>query len=148
MNKNEAFSRVLIDGLLADQGWVITDPNAVRYEVVMQDGTRADYVLCDRHGHSLAVVEAKRYSINPADAAEQAKGYAKQLNVPYVFLTNGKEVLFWDWQNDAFPHAVKTFFKQDDLERRFASLQLRRDVLNVPIDLKIAGRDYQQECIQ
>jgi type I restriction enzyme R subunit len=39
MNRNEAFSRVLIDGLLADQGWVITDPNAVRYEVVMQDGT-------------------------------------------------------------------------------------------------------------
>jgi type I restriction enzyme R subunit len=29
-------------------------------------------VLCDRHGHSLAVVEAKRYSLNPADAAEQA----------------------------------------------------------------------------
>ena len=148
MNKNEAFSRVLIDGMLADQGWNTTDPNAVRYEVMMQDGTRADYVLCDRHGHSLAVVEAKRYSINPAEAGEQAKGYARQLDVPYIFLTNGKEVLFWDWQNDAFPHPVKTFFKQDDLERRFASLQLRRDVLNVPIDLKIAGRDYQQECIQ
>lgn len=41
MNKNEAFSRVLIDGLLADHGWNITDPNAVRYEVVMADGTRA-----------------------------------------------------------------------------------------------------------
>ena len=74
MNKNEAFARVLIDGLLADQGWKITNPNAVRYEVVMADGSRADYVLCDRHGHSLAVVEAKRDSISPADAAEQAKG--------------------------------------------------------------------------
>lgn len=31
MNKNEAFSRVIIDGLLADQGWNTTDPNAVRY---------------------------------------------------------------------------------------------------------------------
>ena len=28
MNKNEAFSRVIIDGLLADQGWNTTDPNA------------------------------------------------------------------------------------------------------------------------
>ena len=148
MNKNEVFSRVVIDALLAAQGWQTTDPNAVRFEVVMPDATRADYVLCDRHGRSLAVIEAKRYSVNPADAAEQAKNYAKQLGVPYVFLTNGKEVLFWEWEREAFPHAVKTFFKQDDLERRFATRQLRRDPLTVPIDLKIAGRDYQQACIQ
>ncbi len=148
MNKNEAFSRVLIDAMLAAQGWNVADPNAVRFEVVMPDGTRADYVLCDRNGRSLAVIEAKRYSVNPADAAEQAMGYAKQLDVPYVFLTNGAEVLFWEWQREAYPHPVKTFFKQDDLERRFASLTLRKDVLNVPIDVKIAGRDYQQDCIQ
>ena len=147
-NKNEAFSRVIIDAMLAAQGWNTTDPNAVRFEVVMADGTRADYVLCDRNGRSLAVVEAKRYSVNPADAGPQAKNYAKQLDVPYVFLTNGVEVLFWEWQREAYAHPVKSFFKQDDLERRFASLQLRRDVLAVPIDLKIAGRDYQQECIQ
>lgn len=148
MNKNEAFSRVLIDAMLAAQGWTVSDPNAVRFEVVMPDSTRADYVLCDRHGRSLAVIEAKRYSVNPADAAEQAKGYAKHMGVPYIFLTNGKEVLFWEWEREAFPHAVKTFFKQDDLERRFATRQLRRDPLTVPIDLKIAGRDYQQACIQ
>ena len=148
MKKNEAFSRVLIDAMLSAQGWDVTNPNAVRFEVVMPDNTRADYVLCDRNGRSLAVIEAKRYSVNPADAAEQAKGYAKQLDVPYVFLTNGSEVLFWEWQQEAYPHPVKTFFKQDDLERRFASLTLRKDVLNVAIDIKIAGRDYQQDCIQ
>lgn len=148
MNKNEAFSRALIDAMLTAQGWNVTDPNAVRCEVVMPDSTRADYVLCDRNGHSLAVIEAKRYSVNPADAAEQARGYARHLDVPYVFLTNGAEVLFWEWQREAYPHPVKTFFKQDDLERRHASLKLRRDILNVSIDLKIAGRDYQQDCIQ
>lgn len=148
MNKNEAFSRVVIDAMLAAVGWDTTDTNAVRYEVFMADGTRVDYVLCDRHGRSLAVVEAKRYSLNPADAAEQARNYARQLDVPYVFLTNGAEILFWEWQREAYAHPVKSFFKQDDLERRFASLQLRRDLLAVPIDLKIAGRDYQQDCIQ
>lgn len=148
MNKNEAFSRALIDAMLTAQGWNVTDPNAVRCEVVMPDSTRADYVLCDRNGHSLAVIEAKRYSVNPADAAEQARGYARHLDVPYVFLTNGAEVLFWEWQREAYPHPVKTFFKQDDLERRHASLKLRRDILNVSIDLKIAGRDCQQDCIQ
>lgn len=148
MNKNEAFSRVLIDAMLTAQGWDVTNPNAVRFEVTMPDGTRADYVLCDRNGHSLAVIEAKRYSVNPADAADQARNYAKHLDVPYVFLTNGAEVLFWDWKHEAYPHPVKTFFKQDDLERRHASLKLRRDITNIHIDLKIAGRDYQQNCIQ
>ena len=42
---NEAFARVKIDALLAAQGWNTHGPNAVRYEVVLPDGTRADYVL-------------------------------------------------------------------------------------------------------
>lgn len=147
MNKNEAVSRVVIDAMLTSQGWDVSNPNSVRLEVFMPDQTRADYVLCDRHGRSLAVIEAKRYSINPSDAAAQAKSYARQLNVPYVFLTNGEEILFWEWQKEAYPHPVKTFFKQDDLERRYASLQVRKDLLATPIDAKIAGRDYQTNCI-
>lgn len=95
MNKNEAFSRVLIDAMLTAQGWDMVGSNSVAFEEPMPDGTRADYVLRDRNGRSLAVIEAKRYSVNPADAAEQAKRYAMQLDVPYIFLTNGSEVLFW-----------------------------------------------------
>jgi len=145
---NEAFSRVIIDSQLNAQGWSLADGISVRYEVVLEDGTRADYVLCDRHGRSLAVIEAKRFSVSPGDAAEQAKNYAKQLNVPYIFLANGNEIRFWEWQREAYPRPVKTFFKQDDIERRFATLQVARKPLSVPIDVKIAGRDYQQECIQ
>jgi len=145
---NEAFSRVIIDSQLTAQGWSLADGISVRYEVVLEDGTRADYVLCDRHGRSLAVIEAKRFSVSPGDAAEQAKNYAKQLNVPYIFLANGNEIRFWEWQREAYPRPVKTFFKQDDIERRFATLQVARKPLSVPIDVKIAGRDYQQECIQ
>lgn len=145
---NEAFSRVIIDSQLTAQGWSLADGMSVRYEVMQDDGTRADYVLCDRHGRSLAVIEAKRFSVSPGDAAEQAKNYAKQLKVPYIFLANGDEIRFWEWQREAFPRPIKTFFKQDDLERRFATLQVARKPLSVPIDVKIAGRDYQQECIQ
>ena len=147
MSKNEAFSRVVIDRQLADQGWEVENHNAVRYEYPMADGTRADYVLCNRHGHSMAVIEAKRYSVNPGDAAEQARAYAQQLNVPYVFLANGAEIRFWEWEREAFPHPVKTFFKQDDLERRFATRQLKRDPLTVEIDKRIVERDYQKDCI-
>lgn len=81
---NEAFSRVVIDALLADVGWNLTDGRSVRYEYPLADGTRADYVLSDRHGRALAVIEAKRFSINPADAAPQGRAYAERIvNVSY-----------------------------------------------------------------
>ncbi len=114
---NEAFSRVKIDAQLKDQGWDVLNPNAVRFEYVLPDKTKADYVLCDRHGRALAVVEAKRAAINPAEAEVQAKACAAQLKVPYVFLANGEEIRFWEWQREAFPRAIKTFFSQGDLER-------------------------------
>ena len=82
---NEAFARAKIDALLSDVGWKLTDGISVRFEYILGDGQRADYVLCDRHGRSLAVIEAKKASINPAEAAGQAKHYATQLNVPLLF---------------------------------------------------------------
>ena len=51
----EAFSRVQIDGQLADVGWDLTDGRSVRYEYMLPDGTRADYVPSDRHGRAMAV---------------------------------------------------------------------------------------------
>jgi type I restriction enzyme, R subunit len=145
---NEAFSRVKIDAQLKDEGWEVTNPNAVRFEYPLTDGSRADYVLCDRNGRSLAVVEAKRASMNPADAANQAKAYAEQLKVPFIFLSNGEEVRFWDWQIEAHPRTVKTFFGPEDLERRYATRVVRRDPRSVAIDHRIVERDYQTDCIE
>jgi type I restriction enzyme R subunit len=145
---NEAHARVLINAQLNDQSWEIQDPNCVRYEVPLKDGTFADYVLCDRHGRSLAVIEAKRFSTNPGEAENQAKNYAQQLGVPFIFLSNGEEIRFWDWQREVFPRPVKTFFGQDDLIRRVASRQVRRDPQAVPIDRHIVERDYQTACIE
>jgi type I restriction enzyme R subunit len=147
MSTNEAFSRVKIDAQLKDQGWDVLNANAVRFEYVLPDKTKADYVLCDRHGRALAVIEAKRAAINPAAAEVQAKAYAAQLKVPYVFLANGEEIRFWEWQREAFPRAVKTFFSQGDLERRAATGHVQRDPLTIGIDKHIVERDYQTECI-
>ncbi len=145
--KNEAFARVFIDARLKEQGWDITDTNSVRYEVSLPDGTRADYVLCDRHGRSLAVVEAKKASINPGEAEAQGKAYAEQLKVPYVFLSNGEEIRFWEWQRESYPRQIKTFFSQGDLERRAATAFVKQDPLTIPIDKHIVERDYQIDCI-
>ena len=57
MSRNEAFSRVKIDAQLKDQGWDVLNPNAVRFEYVLPDKSKADYVLCDRHGRALAVIK-------------------------------------------------------------------------------------------
>jgi type I restriction enzyme R subunit len=144
---NEAFSRVKIDAQLRDQSWEITNTNAVRFEYVLPDRTKADYVLCDRHGRSLAVIEAKKAAINPAEAEAQARAYAAQLRVPYIFLANGEEIRFWEWQTQAFPRPVKTFFAPGDLERRAATGKVRKDLLSVAIDKHIVERGYQTDCI-
>ena len=148
MKSNEAFSRAKIDAQLKDEGWNPLDPNSVRFEYVLPDGTKADYVLCDRNGRSLAVVEAKRASISPADAALQARAYAEQLQVPFIFLSNGEEIRFWDWQLEAHPRPIKTFFGPEDLERRYATRVVRKDPRTVPIDRRIVERDYQTDCIE
>ena len=95
-NQGEAFSRAKIDALLKDVGWELTDGKSVRFEYVLENKTRADYVLCDRNGRLLAIIEAKRASINPVEAESQALTYAKLVKVPFIFLSNGEEIRFWD----------------------------------------------------
>ncbi len=147
MATNEAFSRTLIDAQLGDAGWKLSDGVSVRFEYPLSDGTKADYLLCDRNGRGLAVVEAKRSSVHAPTAADQARHYAELADVPFVFLANGREIWFWDWRNEAHPRLVSTFYGQTDLERRVATAVQRKDLLSVPIDKRIAGRDYQHDCI-
>ena len=144
----EAFSRVKIDALLRDAGWDLTDGVSVRFEYTLPDGTQSDYVLCDRSGRPMAALEAKRASINPAEARDQGCHYAEQLDVPFVFLSNGEEVWFLDRDTDAHARKIAGFYSQDDLERRIAARKVRRDLSSVAIDRTIVDRDYQIDCIE
>lgn len=116
----EAFSRVKIDAQLRDVGWSIDDGMSVRYEYMLPDGTRADYVLCNRHGHAVAVLEAKRTYRSPRDGERQGRAYAEQLKVPFVFLCNGEEVWAWEPAVESHPRQVTTLPSQVDLERLIA----------------------------
>ncbi len=60
MSDGEAFSRVKIDGRLTEAGWTLADGISVRFAYTLPDGTEADYVLCDRHGRAMGVVEVRR----------------------------------------------------------------------------------------
>ena len=144
----EAFARVKIDGLLKDAGWNLTDGVSVLFEHALPDGTQADYALCDRSGRPMAALEAKRASIDPIAAQDQGRHYAEQLDVPFVFLSNGEEVRFLDRETDAHAREIAGFYSQDDLERRIAARNIRRDLSAVAIDRRIVDRDYQIDCIE
>ena len=66
----EAFSRVKIDAQLKDVGWTLDDAISVHFEYPLSHGTKADYVLCDRNGHPLAVIEAKGQSTMPTQTRD------------------------------------------------------------------------------
>lgn len=145
--QTEAFSRVKIDAQLRDVDWQIDDGHSVRFEYTLPDSTRADYVLCNRHGHSIAVLEAKKTSRSPRDGERQARAYAEQLGVPFIYLSNGEELWAWEPAVEAHPRRVETLPSQLDLERLMALREQRRDPLTIPIDRRIVERDYQQNCI-
>lgn len=146
--QTEASARIKVDALLDDAGWNLTDGSSVLPEYSLPDGTQADYVLCDRQGHPVAVIEAKRESIDPITAQDQGQHYAEQLNVPFVFLSNGEKVLFLDREYDAHAREIAGFYAQDDIERRIATRKMRRVLSSVTIDRKIVDRDYQLECVE
>lgn len=106
--------------------------------------------LFDRLGRALAVLEAKRTSVNLSSGEGQGRRYADQFDVPFIFLSNGDEVWFCDKVQDAHFRKVETVFSRDDLVRRRAAQGIRRDPLDIPIDRRIAGgggRQYQITCI-
>jgi len=60
-----------------------------------------DYVLVGTEGKPLAVVEARCTSRDPLVGKRQASDYADQILAkfgiaPFIFLTNGQEILFWN----------------------------------------------------
>ena len=96
MNGNEAFSRVLIDAQLREAGWNLTDGRSARFEYILPDGTKADYLLSDRDGRGIAVVEAKDNNHPVGGGMQQALAYAEALDVPFVFSSNGDAFSFHD----------------------------------------------------
>lgn len=154
----EADARMLIDKLLEAAGWAITNKAQVSTEEASSDG-RADYLLKDCRTRPLAVIEAKRFAVDPYTAKEQARDYAQSLGAPFIILSNGLEHYFWDYADgDARP--VMGMPSQADLERRAnikihrkGSLQESLRVIPYPGRFTFKGeeietRPYQLECLK
>ena len=147
--------RYLIDVDLHRAGWPLDQERDREYEVTGMPNAKgigyADYVLWGDDGKPLAVVEAKKTTVDPAVGQQQAKLYADCLETmhgrrPVIFYTNGYETFLWD--DTAYPpRRVAGFYKKDELQ----SLILRRDrreALSVTeVKDEIAGRYYQKRAI-
>ena len=150
----ETDARILIDDQLRQAGWEPADKTQVLTEQSVPDGGRADYVLLDQNGRPLAVVEAKRSAIQPYVAKQQVLPYAKQLNAPFIFLTNGDLIYFWDYTNDD-ARIVNAFYSRRDLERVVYMREVRKPLATIPIlDYYLRQgeqrklRPYQQEAMK
>jgi len=149
----ETDARILIDRRLREADWDIEDKNQVSTEETSQNG-RADYILKDPRGRAMAVIEAKRFSVDPASAKQQALSYAESINAGFIFLSNGEEIYFWDYKYRP-EQKVATFFSQRDLEK-IQNLRLEQKPLSViPIPEKYfkggdwrTPRPYQKEAMQ
>lgn len=113
----------------------------------------ADYVLFNDDGAPLAVIEAKRTSLDPSKGRQQAKLYADWLERkfgrrPVIFLTNGYETRIWIDQDRGYPErAVSGIYSKRDLQKEFNKMALRRSLKGAVVDEHITNRYYQIEAI-
>jgi len=117
MPKKEAAARLKINAMLQESGWRLFDQDDKRANVHVETrlnpvqsielhnagqdfenikGGFIDYLLLDDNQRPVAVLEAKRESIPPLSAKEQAREYANRLHVRYVMLSNGNVHYLWD----------------------------------------------------
>lgn len=73
---------------------------------------RADYLLFHKPNLPIALIEAKDNKHSVGDGMQQGLGYAKTLDVPFVFSSNGDGFLFHDKTGNSSP--VETELSLDD----------------------------------
>ena len=115
---SEAQARVTINKLLEEAGWRFLPDAEGRPENIIcehrvtrrafspsqdlgKDFEHAphgfvDYVLLNTDKRPVAVTEAKRESIDPLTAKEQARSYAAGLGISHIFLSNGLVHYYWN----------------------------------------------------
>jgi len=170
----------LIDPALAAAGWDVHNPEQVGLEIPVDGFDPAawlrlhsdlnilrqqvidfdvalptgisDYVLKRANGEILAIVEAKRTSIDSRLAQAQAEFYVGELAkrqsfAPFAFLSNGLETHFVD-VGRSNRRLVHGFFSPQDLENLLYLRDNSLAVADIPINTAITDRSYQLEAIR
>lgn len=169
-----ATRKTYIDLYLNEVGWDVLEPNS---ETVLPDGTKVksgtifpqkacseipvegmpnksgigfcDYVLYGKDGKPLAVVEAKKTSVEALVGQEQVKIYGECMEkrygyIPVLYYTNGYEIYVMDGTYPA--RQIHAFHSLEELEYMIQKRE-RNDITDLTIDDKISGRPYQKMAI-
>lgn len=148
--------RYLLNVLLLEAGWNISQPNATEYSVTGMPNSSAkgyiDYVLWGDNGKPLGIVEAKATFKDATNGQHQAKLYADCLEKtfaqrPVIFYSNGFDIWIWDDLNYP-PRQIQGFLKKDELELIIFRRTHRKKLHLVQINQNIVNRGYQIEAIR
>jgi type I restriction enzyme R subunit len=148
----------MIDPQLEKAGWYLADHSRVKTEIPVYgydaepwNGV-SDYTLYRENGEVLAVVEAKKASVDVRLAEAQLTHYVTEIEKhqsfrPFGFLANGYEIYFVDIGVSA-KREVFGFFTREDLENLLYIRQNARPLHAIEINPKIVDRSYQHEAIR
>jgi len=125
----EVSARIKINKLLEESGWRFDADKNGPANIQLEPGVTLsdlgedfenvskgyiDFLLLDKDGRALVVVEAKRESIDPLSAKEQARNYARNVNARFIILSNGNIHYLWDTKHGN-PDTISRFPTQESI---------------------------------
>jgi len=133
-NNKEAKARIKINQLLTEAGWRFFNDDKGKENISLEHRTKKakynninlgedlenapngfiDYLLMNDQGRPIALVEAKRENIDPLDAKEQAREYARGKHIRHIFLSNGNVHYYWDMEYGE-PTVISKFLSLEQL---------------------------------
>lgn len=148
--------RKYIDLDLMEAGWEKGKSYEVEVPVIgMPNQTGkgyVDYVLYGENGLPLAVIEAKKTSVDLMVGSQQAKLYADCLEQQYgqrplIFTSNGFEMEFTDDAGGYPKRRVSGIFTQEEMQLNIERRKTRKPLKNIVIRDDITNRPYQKEAV-
>lgn len=145
-----------IDLALKEAGWAAGENCSVEEKVYgMPNATGigyVDYVLWGKDNKPLAVVEAKKASVDPIVGSQQAKLYADCLQNQYhqrplIFTTNGFEIYYTNDSQGFASRMISGFLTRDELQLEVDRRKLRIPLESIVVEDRITNRPYQKEAV-
>nr|WP_026679820.1 DEAD/DEAH box helicase family protein [Priestia megaterium] len=147
--------KLYIDLELKLAGWEFGRDVIEEYEVAHMANRSGigfvDYVLLGDNGKPIAVIEAKKTSVDLYQGKQQAKLYADCIEQmsgqrPIIFFTNGFDTRIWD--DLEYPERkVSGFYTKGDIELLITRRKFKRPLVKININDDITNRPYQKEAI-
>src|SRR3989344_1665855 len=151
--QKEAQARIKINKLLEESGWRFFDDAKNPANIQLEPGVvfenlgddledaethdkrkgAIDFLLLDIDGRALVVVEAKKESIDPLSAKEQARNYARNVNARFIILSNGNIHYFWDTKFGN-PETISRFPTQDSITQFESYIPNPKELADTTVD--------------